>query len=493
MQQPLFPDLKSDTLEPALTFRDENGVWIFARNHVDVLNRLWRLARYHTFNVCREEHVLMAYQGQRPDKMPKKFLPRFDVLRPKIMHMGLVARVTDVCKTCAHSGDCLGPEHTLPVLKKQGLRKDNISFLAEAIDCGGVSCPLFHRGEVEKLTIELRDLRAAGFEPVTSARAFTDRQDEDTACVSALAGVDLSDPEAVNLVMGRGWHAGVLSDSWRRERWNMVCSKFEDLFFDRDIVAANRLKARIRGLHAAKSRARYQAFRAANCSRCLYDCKRPHMRLVGDYTNFEWKMADDGPLTREWIMDNYADYDRDWMQMFTIMGHGGHFINPDTGRLNMGIGCWPNADGTVRVVSLRPDYSDIDRNLALDEYRRRVADEDHREQGMPVHTLVLDHEHMVHLNWALHALMSILKHRDVRFNVDGRSKRNDILFIRVHGDLIEVGSDTRATDTHGFQWHPPGFKPDRIDNCIRPRFRTHYHHPYADSILSWLGRTPGGC
>lgn len=78
---------------------------------------------------------------------------------------------------------------------------------------------------------------------------------------------------------------------------------------------------------------------------------------------------------------------------------------------------------------------------------------------------------------------------------DYRLSRNDVLYIKLDGGWngygIEVGSDTAASSWGGFGSGGHGRRSDSISHTSRPRFKTHYSHPFYENLLGWTGEPLG--
>jgi hypothetical protein len=484
-------------MDPLLFFRDsDSDVLFFLPNTVANINRLRMLATDgHKFEVAHGHSTLMVGQGQTPRRVPSSFLTGIEPERGTLLVAG--GDVREVCALCRHDRECLGPTRRSSPLTG-AMAQDAAGVLSNLIVEAEIDdCPLFELGNVSLGTIEKRHLVALGFEPLTSARAFTDDNvdDADYAAVAKLNGFENLD-QARELV-GRHWIDDVISDGWRRRRnargWgeDMVSSRFNDLFFTPDLVHANRVKARIRGLNSGASRRRFNAYRREHCQSCVYPCEHP-----------PWGMNSPNPLTNERVLDTFMpdDDERQWMAMFLATGRRGVYVSDETGRPRNGIGRRPkrleSGDWGIEVMGLVPAYTHI-AYMPLADYWR---ESDHHgrpdeeflskyDKQLPVLRPQLSDEQLAYLNMALKFWDQT---DERRFYVYDHPSRNDILSVELMPmcDHIRVGSDTMASGGGGRFSYSSG---SSICAADRPRFHTEYSHPYVESIWNWLYIAPWAC
>lgn len=331
-------------------------------------------------------------------------------------------------------------------------------------------CPLFVAGTSDTATIGVEDLRRLGLDPHPGIRCFADDVDEqDIEYAQALvdARVDLGNVADVAARTDGRWLGYVLGQGWRREP-----TRLRDMSFDENEVFAREVMSRIRGLKAGKARRDLNEFRRRECKNCVFGCRRPP---------YSFRDLEKCHVTLDQIVDeNRVDGEvRAWMRVFQHTGHSHRFSCPNSHRQSIGSRPARLASGAwgMELVALSPPYPRLE-TLSLDEYWRQLgfksADSDWEMSDVD---WALTH-------WALKALDGLGS--TARFHLD-RVKRNQIFYIKWDAKgVVEVGSDTWAT-----RWGGWGSRGQSIGVNERPRFHTHYHHPYAHDLCGLLGLTPG--
>lgn len=482
---------------PVLFQRDQcnETLLVVPKNRAN-LDRLKTLANKTKFVIGFYNDLIIVEQGpggwEKVSKKAKSFVPQgFHVPDQAALVQG-PETVEYVCNHCPREHrECGGPLAQMPEYRSRTQPRSGMDALRQAV-VRKYDCPLYDQN-IEDVDggIQQKDLRVLGWDPVDSPKAFVEGElDEDhylTLKELVDKGVDLGDIKQVREQASSAdvetWlHAADYPQSrgWRRTSSAMTLN---DMIFDPQIVGANRMAAKVRGAHAKAKKKEISDYRENNCQRCIFDCEKT-----------PWNKDNPRPLTEERIMDEFRP-DKDdlaWMAMFTIMNWKDEFRSEESGRLRMAISRRPtrleSGDWGVQIAACATGYETIAR-MTVEDYIQHLKSRNSYAPEPPSIS-VDDERHLAFTNWALKSIDRLTSGNCARFYGNGRCQYNQILFIDMRRDCsyIEIGSDTLATSYGGMGWRGSHISPKD-----RPRFRTGYSFPFAESIWDWFYSAPNAC